>query len=317
MRIIKGFRRCLKYTVLLILWAVLVHVLHGLTLDRIIQYVQVQVSSPDFPRELNTYRMAFLADTQRMSDSQLQRVIDRLNLLDLDVLLLGGDFSPSDGIYRRHLAMLIQVKTRDGIWGVEGNYDHSGILREPAAYYGIELLNNRGIHLHPRFYLAGIEDLWHGRPNHEAAMAGYEAGDFVLFLAHNPDASMRFPSTDINLMLSGHTHGGQMTLFGLYAPFMDIERIPLINRRAPSDYGQRFVSGFAHADSGTLVYTSRGVWHERWFRLFARPEVTIIELSYGQASHQVGTDWLDVMFWLSIISLPIGAYSYRKIKRKA
>ena len=306
----------IKYTVLAIVLTVLIHVAHALTLDKIVQYTQVQVSSPYFPVALGTYRMAFIADTHAIADADLQQVVDRLNTMDLDVLLLGGDFSRVDGAYRRHLGILSQVQTRDGIWGVAGNYDHSGILLGPASYYGIEILNNWGTHLHPGFYLAGTEDIWHGFPDYEQAMRGHQPNDFVLFLAHNPDASMRFASTNIDLMLSGHTHGGQITLFGLYAPVMDIARLPFGHSIPPSAQGQRFTSGFARADSGTLVYVNRGVGHEQLLRVFARPEVTVIELTHGAASYRVRVDWLDVVFWSGVVGLGMSVYAYRKVKRE-
>ncbi|MGB9594408.1 MAG: metallophosphoesterase, partial [Anaerolineae bacterium] len=90
--------------------------------------------------------------------------------------------------------------------------------------------------------------------------------DFVILLSHNPDYAERLITRDIDLMLSGHTHGGQVTLFGLWAAAV------------PSAYGQKYRGGFVRTEH-TLVYVTTGVGTiTPPVRFWARPEVVLITL---------------------------------------
>ncbi len=102
--------------------------------------------------------------------------------------------------------------------------------------------------------------------------------DFVLLLAHNPDITMRQDTSNVDLTLSGHTHGGHVTFFGLWAPALTWNTVI-------TDYGQRFMSGWAESRDGTPVYVSRGTGtFERTPRVFARPQVILFTLQSTKQS---------------------------------
>ena len=270
-----------------------VHAVHALTLDRTIRYTRVSFYSPNFPYILDGYKIAFVTDTHLMDDGQLMRIVDNLNEMDLDLLLLGGDFARRGGVWQRHLGILSETITGDGVFGVEGNHDHGGILREVAYNYGIGLLLNEGFHIQEGLFLAGVEDYWYGRPSFEDALKGALEDDFVLFLSHNPDATMSNDTTGIDLVLSGHTHGGQLTFFGLYAPALNPDRV--------TSYGQRFSHGFAYSYDGVPVFVSRGTG-QVYPRVFSRPEVIILTLGFGEGvRYSVGLDFWNVIFWVIIL----------------
>jgi predicted MPP superfamily phosphohydrolase len=84
---------------------------------------------------------------------------------------------------------------------------------------------------------------------------------------HTPDYAEQVPIPNSDLVLAGHTHGGQVTLFGLYAPVV------------PSAYGQRFRSGLRHTTAGIPVIITNGIGTSRKsVRLFAPSEVVLIRL---------------------------------------
>ncbi|MBE7558619.1 hypothetical protein HS125_06630 [bacterium] len=97
-----------------------------------------------------------------------------------------------------------------------------------------------------RLRLGGVGDLWEDAPDLAPTLAGVNGRDFVLLLAHNPDYAEEMPGDRVDLMLAGHTHGGQCTVFGLWAPFI------------PSRYGQKYRAGVVVAP-GTTVLVSRGL----------------------------------------------------------
>ena len=86
----------------------------------------------------------------------------------------------------------------------------------------------------------------------------------ILCLAHNPDAKDALDGLPWDLMLAGHTHGGQVVL-----PFLGPPVVPVRDRR--------FVSGL-NGWSSRLIYTTRGVGNLYGLRVHCRPEVTLLDL---------------------------------------
>lgn len=246
-----------------------IHVIHALTLDRTIQYREVPFYSANIPAEMDGYRIAFITDTHRISDERLQEIVDRLNEWQADLLLLGGDFGRRDGDPQRTIEALAQIETTDGTFGVEGNHDRFRELFRAMEANNMMPLSNSGLLVRDNFYLAGVEDLWNRSPDIAQATADAEPNDFVLLLSHNPDVTMQQDTSNIDLILSGHTHGGQITFFGALAPALWPNHI--------THYGQRFMSGWAESQDGTPVYVSRGAG-EYLPRIFARPQVILITL---------------------------------------
>jgi len=251
----------------------MIHIAHSLTLDRIIHYNEIEFRSESWPAELNGYRIAFMTDMHVITDESMRRVAAELNERNLDLLLLGGDFTMRDAHYQGTIREIAQIITTDGIFGVEGNHDDYRRLFRAKEQYGIIPLNNSGTHIQQGFYLAGVHDLWNRNPNVGEAIEGAYANDFVLLLSHNPDVTMRQSTNGVDLILSGHTHGGQITFFGFSMYLL---------RGSITDYGTRFSYGFAPSADGVPVFTSRGIGVYYLIpRIFARPEVVIFSMYHG------------------------------------
>jgi hypothetical protein len=257
---------------LLIVFVPAIHIAHGLTLGRIVRYLEIPFYSENLPSELNGYRVAFMADKHTISDEKMGKVVAKLNEKNLDLLILGGDFYMDFGHYQGTIRQLAKTITTDGIFGVEGNHDDYKQLFAAKRQHGITPLDNSGVHIREGFYLAGVRDLWlrAPAPNIEKAVADADANDFILLVTHNPDVTMSQRTDGIDLILAGHTHGGQIAFFG----------IPLyLYRGSITRYGARFSNGFAHSADGVPVFTTSGVGD--YFdapRIFARPEVVIFTM---------------------------------------
>jgi len=256
----------------------LIFLLHGiaaLTENKNIEYTPVSFSSPKLPAALDGYRIAFVVDAHAMTSADLEVMAGRLNEENLDLLALGGDFASSEGAPERTMKVLSKIKTRDGLYGVEGNHDDYAALFAAMEKYGAHPLSNSGLPVRDGLFIAGVEDLWNRTPDILSATKDAEKDDFVLLLAHNPDLTMEQDTTSADLILSGHTHGGQVTFFGLWAPGLTLTH-------AVTRYGQRFLSGWAQAHDGTPVYVSRGAGFMRSTpRVFARPQVVLLTLVSG------------------------------------
>lgn len=246
------------------------HAISALTLDKMVEYKKVPFHSPKIPAEMNGYTVAFITDTHAISAQALEAVVREVNALHPDLLILGGDFPTSAGALERSMEILSHAVTTDGIYGVEGNHDNYKALFAAMERHAIHPLSNSGAHVRDHLYVAGVEDLWNRAPSVEKAVKGARGDDFVLLAAHNPDVTMRQDTSSVDLIVSGHTHGGQITLFGLWAP-------ALTPRKTITAYGQRFMSGWAKSRDGTPVYVSNGTGTFADVpRVFARPQVILI-----------------------------------------
>ena len=260
----------------IILTIFLIHLFFYLVPDKTIEMKKVTFTSSHLPADMNGYQVAFVTDIHIISDKDLNDTVEKINEWKPDLLTIGGDFSYDHAKMDRALELLSKVNASDGIYGVEGNHDVHETLFASMEKYGITPLSNNGLYIRKNFYLAGVEDLWNR--NADIAMAASEAkeDDFVLLLAHNPDVTMKQNTSNIDLTLSGHTHGGHVTFFGLWAP-------ALTRNKVITGYGQRFKSGWAESRDGTSVYVSRGIGtFERTPRVFARQQVVLFTLRNGQ-----------------------------------
>ncbi|MCL2108758.1 MAG: metallophosphoesterase [Oscillospiraceae bacterium] len=252
-----------------------IHIIHMLTFDRIIQYKRLTFCSENVTDEIDGYKIAFITDTHFITPTKLTNIVEMLNAENLDLMLLGGDYSMSMANnyvaeMSAQIEILSSVKTADGIFGVDGNHDYPRPLFEAMHDFGITPLPNTGMYISDTFFLAGVQD-FHRGASVISAIKTSRNSDFVLLISHNPDLSMSQNTVGIDLILSGHTHGGQATFFGLWAPYFTFTK-------RVSAHGQRFRAGFSESADGVPVFVSRGTG-EYVPRVFARPQVVIITLA--------------------------------------
>jgi uncharacterized protein len=231
----------------------------------------------DIPAAFDGVTIAFLADIHHgpwFSLRRLDRVVAAVNELHPDIVLLGGDY-----VHRspRYIApcygKLAALAPRIGAFAVLGNHDHwegADASRQAMAKAGITLLDNRGEWVSigdARIKLGGVGDLWDDRQDPEPTIGDAKEDDFVILLSHNPDYADEIRTDKIDLMLCGHTHGGQVTLFGRWAPI-----VPLRHHR------QKYRAGLVE-NGHTKVYITTGVGTVTPpIRLFCRPEIALITL---------------------------------------
>ena len=251
-----------------------IHIIHALTLDRVIQYVEIPFHSDRLPPELEGYRIAFISDAHYISMMQLREIVTHLNtnIANIDLLLLGGDNPINPHKSWNILHILSHVNTTDGIFGVEGNHDRREYLFPAMLDNGIIPLFNNGREVRPNLFIAGTSCMRRVYPvsaSIERAIQNAQPDDFVILLTHKPDIVMQQSTRGVDLVLSGHTHGGEITFFGKWAPALTFTNV--------TGYGQRFMSGWASSRDYTPVYVTNGIGNHT-IRMFARPQVVIITL---------------------------------------
>lgn len=235
-----------------------------------------RVAVPRLPAAFDGLRVAFLADLHHGPYTSLDFVtsIVRTTLaLEPDLILLGGDYSSDEGKYIRPcFDVLAALRAPLGVYGVLGNHDHWHGLAETKAGFraaGVGELSNAGVWLErgtARVRVAGVEDLWCGEPHLVAAVGDARSDDACLVVSHNPDFAERVRDQRVGLVLSGHTHGGQVVIPGYGAP------------KVPSRYGQKYLRGLVQAPA-TQVYVSRGLGTSGpAVRVNSPPELTLMTL---------------------------------------
>ena len=241
-----------------------------------LKVTRMDFADPDVPPPFDGTRVVFISDIHHgshFSTERVARLVEKVNALNPDIILLGGDYVHQDPKYIFPcFEELARLRATMGKFGVAGNHDHwesIELTREAMARAGIVALDNRAVWIErgsQRIRIGGVGDLWEDAADADPTIGDAGQDDFVILLSHNPDYAERIAHHKIDLVLSGHTHGGQVTFFGLWAAAV------------PSAYGQKYRSGMV--DTGyTKVLTSNGVGTiTPPVRFFARPEIVVLTL---------------------------------------
>ena len=244
-------------------------------------WVQVrdeQWVSADVPAAWDGKTIVFLSDMHHgayFSRWRLRRLVEQVNALQPDLILLGGDYVYAHRDYIEPcFAELARLQAPLGKFGVMGNHDH--YVSDTATYHNmlraaIRPVDNLGFWVESggeRIRVGGVGHLREDSQDVGPTLEGTSEGDLVILLSHNPDFAESVSDGRIDLVLSGHTHGGQVALFG-WAPLV------------PSRYGQTYRSG--RVDTGiTTVIVSNGIGTvPPPLRLGVRPQIVRLRLRRG------------------------------------
>jgi uncharacterized protein len=188
---------------------------------------------PGWTPECDGLRVDVLADIHTGSPhnglDKLERIVATVMAGDADLVLLAGDYLIL-GVFlgdyvppQEVAARLRPLAAAKPVVGVLGNHDWwkgGEQVRRSFEAAGVRMIDNRSIPMQLggcRLWLAGIGDLWEGRPDVAAAFAGIpDDGAPVLALTHHPDMFAQVPAR-ASLLVAGHTHGGQVS----FAPLVD------------------------------------------------------------------------------------------------
>jgi uncharacterized protein len=180
-----------------------------------------RIESPQLPKAFDGFTIVQLSDLHvEMSKAALERVIELLGGARYDVCVLTGDYrGATSGPYDTTLAAMARVRAglKGPIYGVLGNHDTICMVPGLEAM-GIRMLLNESEVLErdgQRLHLAGIDDAhFYGMDNIEKAAAAIPDDEFSILISHTPEVYRQAAHADFNLLLSGHTHGGQICLPG-------------------------------------------------------------------------------------------------------
>lgn len=235
---------------------------------------RVELCLKGWPKKLDGYRIGLIADLHLRDTVEefalVRTAVDWLQGEDPDMVVVAGDFLSwwKEGWEDRLRHGLEGIGFFEGrCIGVPGNHDYHGgrgeRLRPVLGELGIRLLQNErlksgGVHW------VGVDSANAGMSDPYGPLLEIEDADPIVVVWHEPDLVDWLPE-GVDLMLSGHSHGGQFTTPWGWAPMT-------------SRNGQRYLRGF-YPSAPVPLYVSRGLATTGpAARLFCRPEVTVLTL---------------------------------------
>ena len=237
------------------------------------------VKIPHLPREFDGFRIAQISDIHIEGGdmgAELPRICALANAQNADAIVVTGDYvtTPTDADPEVLARGLMALQAPMGVWGIMGNHDYwSGpstkIVGDIVARTPVQVLINRN-HVWEkdgaRLHLAGFDDFWGGTRDFDSMAAKIPDGEAAVALGHEPDFAIEVAATGkYGLMLSGHSHGGQIALPG---------GIPI---HVPQ-YAHKFPRGWYDVN-GLKLYTNRGLGTVGIpMRFCARPEISVFTL---------------------------------------
>ncbi len=242
---------------------------------------EVEVSLPRLPRPFDGLRIAHLSDVHvgpTLQRDFVESLVEQVNARSPDLVVITGDLvDGSVAQLKECVAPLSKLRSRFGTFFVTGNHEYYSGAEEWCQHLpslGIRVLRNESEPLEldgHRIQVAGVEDFHadrYGSPSELVrALSQRVPNEVVVLLAHQPRSVYEAAALDVDLQLSGHTHGGQLW------PFNWLVRLQ-----------QPVVAGLERIGS-TLVYVSRGTGY--WgppMRLGAPAEIALITLRSSAAT---------------------------------
>jgi predicted MPP superfamily phosphohydrolase len=235
-----------------------------------------EVTVEELPQQADGLTIAVLSDLHigaTLGKDWLSDRVRQVNAMQPDAIVILGDiiegFSALEGVPNMKSAFA-DLRAPLGVWAVLGNHDHHGGHNSTSALLedaGIDVLRNEWKELRPGLVIAGIDDGGFGHGAGERArrirqtLNDYPADAATILLSHRPEAISEAAQAKVDLMLSGHTHGGQIWPFSYVVRSLN----PILE-------GQ-------HEHKGMKIVVSRGTgtWGPR-MRLWKPGEILVITL---------------------------------------
>jgi predicted MPP superfamily phosphohydrolase len=270
------------------LWSVLVE-------PRWLEVTRREVALPRLPPALDGLRIAHLSDfhlSPSVSTAFLHHCVRTATREQPDLALITGDYGTRSGRSMAHVTPVLSgLRARQGVFAILGNHDHAASpdkVERAIEVAGVRCLRNEAVRLRScgeDLWLVGIDSL-HTRQYQvpkrlyravtrkmqaylRHSLQDVDPNAFRILLAHSPDIIPDAREAQIDLVLSGHTHGGQV-------------RFPIVGATVcPSRFGTRYAAGL-YREGDTALYVTRGLGTVRLpIRFLCRPELAILTLRAG------------------------------------
>lgn len=254
-----------------------------------IEVVHREIRVSGLPDQFEGWRVAQLSDIHLDEFTEpflLREAIHHINHLQPDTVLLTGDYVSAEMLPKKttigcawECASILTEIACPNRYAILGNHDMmagADQITEALQAHDIPVLRNAFVPIergNARIWVAGLDDPLLGRPDPVRAIPvsiRNQAAEPIILMCHAPDfadtLSQHPVGSSVALMLSGHTHGGQVRL-----PFVGALHLPPM--------GRKYVEGWFPMSTGMQLYVNRGIGSVGVpFRFDCRPEITVFTL---------------------------------------
>jgi predicted MPP superfamily phosphohydrolase len=241
-----------------------------------LQIKKIVITDDDIPEAFQDIKIVFITDIHHgtfYSIDRVKKLVDTVNNLKPHMIFLGGDYVYRDKKYIKPVfEELKNLYAPEGKFGVLGNHDHwqsKELTLQSMKDGGIKDLDNSSMWIYrkeEKIKIGGVGDFMTDTQDINSTVKDVREKDFVILLSHSPDYVEEINNYKIDLMLSGHTHGGQVTFFGLWTPFI------------PSIYGDKYRTGIINTKYTKLIVSNGTGTVIKPVRFCARPQILVIYL---------------------------------------
>ena len=236
------------------------------------------INLPRLPEAFDGLRVAQVSDVHHspfLTIEQVEKCVQITNELNADLTVLTGDYVSHEVEYIAPVAAALgKLKAKNGVFAILGNHDHwtdAELMTNCLRDENITVFINEGLHFKRdgrEIWLCGVDDATVDLDDLDKALRGSRVDDFKFLLCHNPTILPRAARADVDLIVSGHTHGGQVRLRE-----KDADLLMPRNRNRASGLLQQ---------GNTQIYISRGIGTVVLpVRYQCPPEITLLELRSG------------------------------------
>lgn len=277
------FRFIKRMVLFLLLFAVLLLGVTGYAYFIEPDLLRVKCLSIRTEKEVRPCKIVFFTDThfgQYYSESHVEDIVGKINERDADFVIFGGDLLDNYARDRNSLDMeyledkLSEMQAAAGKYAVWGNHDYGGgavrIYEELMTSCGFELLTNESrLFEEYGITIRGYDDYLMGWT--DPSLYAIESDYFHVIASHEPVISKFIENGSDNFLLSGHTHGGQVTI-----PFVTSKLLP----EGSGTFRKGFYSAKKIGTSTSLqMYVSDGIGMTRYpFRFLNIPEIVEVNI---------------------------------------
>jgi len=244
----------------------------------IVAVTRIELNIKKRPLKLEKYRIVHISDTH-FGSSKFRAIYDialnTVKQLNPDLIAYTGDLISRRAFLYEAINFVEKLSSISQVCAVLGNWDHWSLGEDILAFKkllesidNVRVLVNENIEVEDNFYIVGVDDPYTMHDRLDKALQGIKEHSVIILLAHSPEIVGK-AANKVDIILAGHTHGGQVVL-----PLLGPLYVPL-----PRKY-RRYVSGLFKVGE-TYMYVNRGIGTSILpIRFMCSPEVTCLDFKW-------------------------------------
>ena len=237
---------------------------------------KIEIRLNRLPKSLAGFKLVHLSDIHHSpftNIEHIERTVEITNALNADMCVLTGDFVSHESEYIESMAEALgKIRTKYGSFACLGNHDHwtdAEMVTKSLENAGIKVLINEGFRFNANgasFWLAGVDDYMVGKTDLQSSLKGSFPDEMKMLLAHNPILFSTAARLGVDVIFSGHTHGGQ---------------VKIRNKKNQNRlFSKRKLTNGLHRRKNSQIYITRGIGTVVLpIRYQCPPEISHIEFS--------------------------------------